>query len=282
MRQILPPTTGCSEPRTELTGDRSPLRVIKKGEPWPVGRPLRAGVSAMGFGGINAHVVLESIDERRRVGLSPGERTLLDSSQDAELFLLEGRDVGDLRRQVVELLEMAGQLSMAEMTDLAAHLAGSVSLASWEGEAPSEPHVQKARTEPRPPRDGSGARAARAAIVAGRPAELVVRLESLRERLDQEFGPVSGNGDGRPDGADVFLGLGKTAPRIGFLFPGQGRPRRWMAEPGAAGSRSWRSSTDSRASPRRATSARPTWPSPRSSRPRWRRWASCATWASTR
>ena len=60
----LPPTTGCEQPHSELTGDRSVLRALKKGGPWPAGRPIRAGVSAMGFGGINAHVVLEEAPKR--------------------------------------------------------------------------------------------------------------------------------------------------------------------------------------------------------------------------
>ena len=48
----------------------------------------------MGFGGINAHVVLESIAGPPAYGPERDERSLLGSSQDAELFLLGGRDVG--------------------------------------------------------------------------------------------------------------------------------------------------------------------------------------------
>ena len=155
--QILPPTTGCSQPHPELTVARSPLRALARGGPWPADRPLRAGVSAMGFGGINAHLVLESIAEVRRRGLSPRDEAMIASPQDAELFLLGGRDADDLRRQVVDLLEIAGRLSMAELTDLAAHLAGSLE-----------------------------AREVRAAIVADRPAGLAARLEWLRDRLEDE------------------------------------------------------------------------------------------------
>src|SRR5207253_1315739 len=53
--QVLPPTTGCEVPHPELACESPALRVLNAGEPWPVDRPLRAGVSAMGFGGINAH-----------------------------------------------------------------------------------------------------------------------------------------------------------------------------------------------------------------------------------
>src|SRR5262249_31139561 len=51
--QVLPPTTGCEEPTPELTGDQRTLRVADEPEAWPANRPLYAGVSAMGFGGIN-------------------------------------------------------------------------------------------------------------------------------------------------------------------------------------------------------------------------------------
>lgn len=195
--RILPPTTGCEQPHAELTGDRPALRILKKAEPWPAGRPLRAGISAMGFGGINAHVVLESIGERRGGATLPAGRRPIAAEQDAELFLLEGRDPDDLRRQVVELLEIAGRLSLAELTDLAAHLGGSL-------------------------RGGP----VRAAIVAGRPAEFSARLESLKHRIDHDRLRVSSDGDGRldpsEDSPDLHLGVRADPARIGFLFPGQG------------------------------------------------------------
>jgi acyl transferase domain-containing protein/phosphopantetheinyl transferase len=57
-RAVLPPTLHCEEPRPELAGTR--FRPIAVAEPWesPDG-PRRGGVNAFGFGGINAHVVLE-------------------------------------------------------------------------------------------------------------------------------------------------------------------------------------------------------------------------------
>ncbi len=60
----------------------------------------------------------------------------------------------------------------------------------------------------------------RAALVATTPVELTARLQTLVGWLD----------DGRPDAvriegrAGVFLGANTGAPRLGFLFPGQGAP----------------------------------------------------------
>jgi acyl transferase domain-containing protein len=62
---ILPPSLHCEEPHPLLEQTR--FRVPAKSEPWPdvEGTPRRAGVNAFGFGGINAHAVLESASSRR-------------------------------------------------------------------------------------------------------------------------------------------------------------------------------------------------------------------------
>ncbi|HLX06354.1 MAG TPA: SDR family NAD(P)-dependent oxidoreductase [Thermoanaerobaculia bacterium] len=59
--RVLPPATGCEEPHPELVAASPELRSLAAAEPWPAGRPARAGVSAMGFGGVNVHVVVEGV-----------------------------------------------------------------------------------------------------------------------------------------------------------------------------------------------------------------------------
>ncbi|MES4908680.1 MULTISPECIES: beta-ketoacyl synthase N-terminal-like domain-containing protein [unclassified Streptomyces] len=57
---LLPPTLHCDEPHPALAATR--FRPIATAEPWETGRGAgvrRAAVNAFGFGGINAHVVLE-------------------------------------------------------------------------------------------------------------------------------------------------------------------------------------------------------------------------------
>ena len=188
--QILPPTTGCERPHPELSCPSPALRILREGELWPEDRPLRAGVSAMGFGGINAHLVLEGITTERKKRFSPHELTLLHSAQDTELLLFRAPDVDALRRQVERVLSFAARLSRFELTDLAVLLERDLDVS---GEV-------------------------RAAVVAPSPKELQARLKILQSWLN----------DGTTDQIDflsgVFLGAGKTAPRIGFLFPGQGSP----------------------------------------------------------
>ena len=57
---VLPPTLHCDDPHPDLKATR--FRPLDRAQPWPEGdrgTPRRAGVNAFGFGGINAHVVLE-------------------------------------------------------------------------------------------------------------------------------------------------------------------------------------------------------------------------------
>jgi acyl transferase domain-containing protein/phosphopantetheinyl transferase (holo-ACP synthase) len=54
---ILPPTLHCEEPHPGV--ERTRFRLIHESAEWESDGPRRAGVNAFGFGGINAHVVLE-------------------------------------------------------------------------------------------------------------------------------------------------------------------------------------------------------------------------------
>ena len=193
--QILPPTTGCDEPHPELRGETPALRVLSEGEIWPANRPLRAGVSAMGFGGINVHVALEGIAAERRNGITGSEKAVLTSAQDCELFLMIARGGDDLRRQVEHLSKFTSKLSQSELTDLAAEMERTLS-----------DHEDRM------------AFPARAAIVASTPSELSAGLEALSSLL------ASGVTEKIDVRAGVFLGKGDARPGIGFLFPGQGSP----------------------------------------------------------
>ena len=141
-------------------------------------------------------------------GLSPSRTRLLASSQDAELFLLGARDAADLRRQVDDLLAFAGRLSLAELADLAA--------------APG----RIARGRAYRPRGGRGRR----------PAELAARLESLRTLARSRRRDDRDRSIRRPASSSARA---SAAPRIGFLFPGQGSPATLDGGAWAAGSRRW-------------------------------------------
>jgi enediyne polyketide synthase len=202
--QMLPPTTGCREPHAELTGAQAALRVLNKGERWPHELPLRAGVSAMGFGGINTHVTLEGGSAVRRRTVSARESALLASAQDAELFLLAAPDREALLGLVEQLSGFAPRLSRAELTDLAAALESSLT------------------------NDSRGvAQTWRAAVVASTPAELAARLQTLRQWMTDAVAHTSSasSDNFRLDaGEGIFFGRGGGAARVGLLFPGQAAP----------------------------------------------------------
>jgi enediyne polyketide synthase len=187
--QVIPPATGCEEPHPLLQGEGAALRTPERGEPWPADRPLRAAVSAMGFGGINTHVVVEGSVPVRRRTLAARERELLASWQDAEILLLAAPDSARLAEQAGRLAETTARLSRAELADLAAALQRELE-------------------------DG----AARAAVVAAKPAEAAERLARLAGLLRAGETVLLDPRHG------IFLGTGSRGRRIGLLFPGQGSP----------------------------------------------------------
>ncbi|HWO63616.1 MAG TPA: SDR family NAD(P)-dependent oxidoreductase [Umezawaea sp.] len=71
----LPPTLHAAELNPEIDWDPAVVRLVTEREPWPAhDGPRRAGVSAFGVSGTNAHVILESappapVPEPRPVGL---------------------------------------------------------------------------------------------------------------------------------------------------------------------------------------------------------------------
>ncbi len=187
--QIIPPAMAGDQPHELLAESGASLNASRRGALWPQDQPVRAGVSAMGFGGVNAHFVLESAAETRRGRLSEEEGRQLRSCQDAELFVLSAPDRKALAKRAEALATRVEPLSLAELTDLAAWLAAQ-----------------------------PAAGPARAAIVAARPEELAGKLRRVSatlERGDEARGQVA---------AGVFLGEAGDSPRIGLLFPGQAAP----------------------------------------------------------
>ncbi|WP_338932817.1 SDR family NAD(P)-dependent oxidoreductase [Streptomyces netropsis] len=64
---VLPPVAGLGEQNPHLRLDGSPFHLVRSAQAWPrpPGRPRRAGISSFGYGGVNAHVVLEEAEPAR-------------------------------------------------------------------------------------------------------------------------------------------------------------------------------------------------------------------------
>jgi enediyne polyketide synthase len=85
-QRVLPPGCGREQPHPAFAEAADVLAAPGEGRAWPRALPLRAGVSAMGFGGINTHLALEGEGPRRRSAVDAQMRRLLATPQDAELF----------------------------------------------------------------------------------------------------------------------------------------------------------------------------------------------------
>ena len=103
----LPPSLHFQKPNPDIPFDRLPLRVLQKLESWPDAphRPRLAGVSAFGFGGSNAHVVLEEAPEALNAGANRAEPRRFRPSPFALRFRRGPRArLRDLARRYVEFL----------------------------------------------------------------------------------------------------------------------------------------------------------------------------------
>ncbi|QGN48365.1 SDR family NAD(P)-dependent oxidoreductase [Micromonospora sp. WMMC415] len=188
--EMIPPAIGCVDPHELLTADDAALRVLRRAEPWPGDTPVRAGITAMGFGGINTHVVLDKREPKRRTRMDSRTRNLSRSVQDAELLAVDAESAGLLRDRVQQLLDFVPQVAYAQLGDLAATL---------HRELQDRPY--------------------RAAVVASSPEDAERQLRRVRDALDAGETRLL-TADGR-----AFCGHVVEEGRIGFLFPGQGSGR---------------------------------------------------------
>ncbi|GAB2909095.1 hypothetical protein GCM10027075_05820 [Streptomyces heilongjiangensis] len=191
---MLPPTLHFTEANPLLDLDGSPFRVVDRLTPWPAGgSPRRAGVSAFGLGGTNAHVLLEDYpDTRPAAPGTPGDPVVVPlSARTPERLRARLRELhGFLTRDPAE---QAGPLAL---TDIAHTLT-----------------------------EGRDAMAHRAAFVAATTEQLVV---AVRRVLDAEPGPdtFTGSAEQRPDGrvADERADVPEPDP--------YGAARRWVSGTG--------------------------------------------------
>ncbi len=191
--RILPATANCKEPNQVFETSASCVYPILQGEIRDQTETLRAGVSAMGFGGINCHVTLESGDHPSvRLATSIEERALLVSKQDTELFVLGAESILGLLQRTQAIIRLAEGISVAELTDLAAHLTQELALKS----------------------------PVRAAVIADTPEELIDSLKQLEKMLSDK--PPAKGEITISQQKNIWLGNTVSRRRIGFLFPGQG------------------------------------------------------------
>ncbi|HEY0640918.1 MAG TPA: type I polyketide synthase, partial [Pseudonocardiaceae bacterium] len=188
-QQVLPPAIGCVDPHPVLVENPTALRVLRKAEAWPDG-PVRAAVTAMGFGGINTHIVLEKTGPRRRAAMDTRTRAISSALQDTELLLVDATTPTELKERLEQLVDFVPRLAYAQLSDLAAVL---------QSELRELPY--------------------RAAVVVSSPEDATARLKLLVETLESGETTLFA-ADGRS-----FLGHATGPGKVGYLFPGQGSGR---------------------------------------------------------
>ncbi|MBF0630819.1 MAG: SDR family NAD(P)-dependent oxidoreductase [Magnetococcales bacterium] len=200
--RILPPTTACRRPHPLFADQRHNLMPAHQPQEWRSDHlERRAGVSAMGFGGINTHITLSEVPAPVRTsvpvvgeGLAPLER--LKTVQDVEVFTFATVSRKEMQGFLNRISKFAHACSRAELSDLAIDLGNRFTnggLTPW-----------------------------KAAVVATTPEELSQKLVLLQETLKN----VDDTAIHLSVSDGVYLTSGNVRGRVGLMFSGQGSPVR--------------------------------------------------------
>jgi len=193
-QRVQPPMAGVEEPNALFQDKARSFYPLMEGKKFPEESVMRAGVSAMGFGGINTHATLESYGmpaDHLRPRLD--ERVMMNSHDKAEVLVFTASSQTLLQKKVQQALGYVRRISRAELGDLAQESARFVQN--------HEPY--------------------RATVVVSKPEEAFTALNKLLTWMDQPMELQTSREQGE---GSVFIALGHSsrAPKLGFLFPGQG------------------------------------------------------------
>ncbi|MFE4819063.1 SDR family NAD(P)-dependent oxidoreductase [Streptomyces sp. NPDC056704] len=189
--RILPRTLHADTPSRHVDWENSGLRLVRDTAAWPSspGRTRRAGVSAFGISGTNAHVIVEEAPPVEKAGgrdeVPPGRRRQDEVPPGKRLFVLSGRSEAALRGQAARLAD--------HLTDEAGEDLALLDVAHTLARHRS--HFER-----------------RAALVAGDRDELLLRLDALASGRAPLATPRD---DGTGKVAFVFAGHGGQWPGMG-------------------------------------------------------------------
>lgn len=185
---VLPPTL-CDEVNPDLGIESTPFYINNETRPWIHGadHPRRAGVNAFGFGGVNAHAVLEAY-----VPPAGSQVSVLHAPCGSELFVLAADSAA-------ALVDKARTLAERVRGQPAVHPGG----------------LARALAE-----DAAGAH--RLALPAAGNEDLVTKLDKAAERIESRGEPFKTRagvayGTGEPPGKLAFLFPGEGAQYPGML-----------------------------------------------------------------
>jgi acyl transferase domain-containing protein len=206
----IPPTRNLADPNPQLTAGDARLEVVTALRDWPqrAGRPRRAGVSAFGIGGTNAHVVLEQAPAVARPAAAARPEVLVWSARSenavAEMTArladhVAGTLPGSLGDTAYTLQTGRRVFEQRRMLIAADPAAAAAAIRSGEGVL--------AAAEPRSDREVAFLIAGVGEQYPGMAAELYRAEPEFRTALDECRALLSGG----PDGADPLAAM--LAPR---------------------------------------------------------------------
>lgn len=181
--KTLPPML-CNRVNPALGIEKTPFYVNNEARPWIAasGFPRRAGVNSFGFGGVNAHAILEEAP----AGEKPPEKL---SPFAAELCVFSAATAEQLQEKLATAQAFLSHRDDAALCDIAHTL--------W----------RKAQGDPGP---------YRLAMVAQSPADLAAKIAQAQEKLEKDpQKPLLGRGA-------VMFSATPLEGKLAFLFPGEG------------------------------------------------------------
>ncbi|MGW1751712.1 type I polyketide synthase [Streptomyces sp. NPDC002092] len=119
-RAHLVPNPGFRSPNPAIPDFHEDFEVLRTARPWPgePGRPRRAGVSSVGMGGTNAHVILEQAPEERTEPPAADEDLTFAGVFGAVPWVLSARSEPALREQAARLRELVAADVSLSATDV--------------------------------------------------------------------------------------------------------------------------------------------------------------------
>ncbi|HEV3289000.1 MAG TPA: SDR family NAD(P)-dependent oxidoreductase, partial [Streptosporangiaceae bacterium] len=188
--QMLPVTLHAAEPSPHVDWSAGAVRLLTEPVPWPGGgdRPRRAGVSAFGVSGTNAHVILQEPPavDADIVAAEPGEApsAVPAVAGGPVVWTVSGRSAAGLAAQAGRLAAYVGARPELDPADVGFSLATTRSVFEH-----------------------------RAVVTGAGRGDLMTALDALA---------------GARAGAAVISGHVVGRPRVGFVFAGQGAQRAGM------------------------------------------------------
>ena len=183
--RALPPTLHCDTPNPKLRLERTRFYLNTAVRPWVHGgdEPRRAGINAFGFGGINAHAILEE----HVSGCEPAGCSW--PRWESEVFVVHGQNWADVKDKLTLLDSVAANLTAEDLSDLAYTVNCSEKWGSC-----------------------------RLAIIVAHIVDLRAKLATARQVL---AGDLSQNPKTQRGLQFALEGL-SPQPKLAFVFPGEG------------------------------------------------------------